>query len=397
MQVVVVGAGPAGARCAEMLAPSCSVTLIGAEPALPYNRVALSKFLSGEIEEAELVTHGAQHLANLGVTYRPGTRVAGIDRAERTLVTDAGDVVGYDRLVLALGAHAFRLPLPGANLPGVSMYRTLNEVRTMLATAALGGAAVVIGGGLLGLEAAYGLARRGMRVTVVHAVDRLMERQLDAAAARLLARRLAGQGIALVLSGSTAAIEGDDMVTGVRLKDGGVIAAGMVVMAVGIRPETALARDAGLMVARGIVVDDAMRSSDPAISAIGECAEHNGMCCGLVAPALAQAAVAARVIAGEDVAYVAEPDATALKVAGAGVWSAGEIEGTETIVYHDPDGGEYRKFVLREDRLVGAMLYGETGDAPWYQSLIAQGSVVSGLRSALAFGVAYAPAMEAAE
>ncbi len=401
MQIVVVGAGPAGTRSAQMLAKVGSVALIGAEASMPYNRVALSKFLAGDIEEGDLVTHEEQHLAALGVMYRPATRILSIDRAAQTVLTDAGDVVEYDTLVLALGAHAFRLPLPGADLPGVSMYRTLDEVRTMLVAAKRGGDAVVIGGGLLGLEAACGLALRGMKVTVVHAVDRLMERQLDPVAARLLAQRLAGQGILLMLSGTTASIEGTDHVTSVRLTDGAVIPADIVVMAVGIRPETKLARNAGLEVARGIVVDDGMRTSDPAIWAVGECAEYRGLCCGLVAPALAQAEIAARVIAGEDAVYVPEADATALKVAGAGVWSAGEIESadSEFIVYHDPDGGEYRKFVLRDDRLVGAMLYGETGDAAWYQSLIGQQRKLSSFRDALPFGPAYAPAaiMEAAE
>jgi nitrite reductase (NADH) large subunit len=218
--VVIVGAGPAGARCAELVGDVAAVTLIGAEPELPYNRVALSKLLAGDLEEAELVTHDAARLDGLGIAYRGGSRVLAIDRAERCVHLADGGIVAYDALVLATGALAFRLPLPGADLPGVVMYRTLAEVRAMMATAREGGEAVVIGGGLLGLEAAAGLARRGMRVTVVHAVDRLMERQLDAGAATMLARRLASQGIDLVLSASTTAIEGDDAVAAVLLSDG---------------------------------------------------------------------------------------------------------------------------------------------------------------------------------
>lgn len=391
--VVIVGAGPAGARCAELVADGANVTLIGAEPELPYNRVALSKLLAGDLDEAELVTHDAARLADLRIAYRGGSRVLAIDRAGRRVQLTDGDSVPYDALVLATGAQAFRLPVPGAHLPGVVMYRTLAEVRAMLAAAQEGGEAVVIGGGLLGLEAAAGLARRGMRVTVVHAVDRLMERQLDAGAAAMLARRLAAQGIGLVLSASTTAIEGDDMVQAVLLSDGRRLTARMVVMAVGIRPDAALGREAGLAVERGIVVDDAMRSSDPTVLAIGECAQHHGVCCGLVAPALAQAAIAARTLRGEIAAYVPETEATALKVAGAGVWSAGEIEAADAhaILYDDPDGFEYRRFLVRDDRLVGALLFGETGDAAWYQRLIATRAPMTGMRAALPFGMAYAP------
>ena len=261
------------------------------------------------------------------------------------------------------------------------------------AAAGAGGDAIVIGGGLLGLEAAYGLAKRGMKVSVLHAVDRLMDRQLDHAAAALLTRRMAEYRIDTYLTAKTEIIEGRDRVEAVRLADGTRIPASLVVMAVGIRPETGLAREAGLDVQRGIVVDDAMRTSDSAIYAIGECAEHQGICCGLVAPAFAQAETCARVIAGANIAYVAEAEATALKVAGAGVWSAGRIDAAdaEEIVLSDAEAGEYRKLLLREDRLVGAVLYGETHDAPWYQALIASGRPIQDLRAALAFGPAFIP------
>ena len=314
-----------------------------------------------------------------------------IDRDAQTLATDSGETIAYDRLVLATGSQAVRLPFPGANLPGVVLYRTLDEVNFMLDTATRGGRAIVIGGGLLGLEAAVGLAKRGMNATVLHAVDRLMERQLDHSAAGLLAERLRGQGIGVELSAMTVAITGEERATGVQLKDGRSIEADLIVMAVGIRPETTLARDAGLTIGRGIVVDDQMRTSDPAILAIGECAEHRGQCCGLVAPAFAQAEIAARHLLGEDVAYAPQTDATALKVAGAGVWSGGDIaaEDAESLVYADPESAEYRRFLLRDHRLIGAVLYGETADAPWYKSLLGQD--VRALRPVLAFGRAFAP------
>lgn len=390
MPVVIIGAGPAGLRCAETLgAAGRRSIVIGAEPGLPYNRVALSQHLAGDIEEPELITHDSERLRRLRIDYRGGTVVAAIDRAAQRLTLGDGETLRYERLVLATGSSPFRLKLPGADLPGVLMYRTLAEMRAMMRAT---GHAIVIGGGLLGIEAAVGLAYRGLKVTVLHAVDRLMERQLDAAAAGMLAARLRRQGIGVELSAATIAITGTDRATGVRLKDGREIAADLVVMAVGIRPETALARAAGLLVARGIVVDAQMVTSDPLIQAIGECAEFDGQCCGLVAPAAAQAEIAARHLLGEPAAYVPKTEATALKVAGAGVWSGGDIaaEGCEALVYDDPEAGEYRRFLLRDHRLVGAVLYGHTQDAAWYTRLIGQD--VRALRAILPFG----PALEQA-
>ena len=387
--VVIVGAGPAGTRCAERLAGrGVPVTLIGAEAGVPYNRVALSQLLAGDAEEDALNTHTAEALGGLSITYRPGTHVAAVERDEKQLRLASGDALPYRTLVLALGATPVRLPLPGADLPGVLAYRTLGDVRAMIEAARAGGAAVVIGGGLLGLEAAAGLARRGMTVTVVHAVDRLMERQLDDAASRMLRARLAEQGVEVVLGAASAAIEGDRRVEAVLLSDGRRIPAVLVVVAVGIRPNAALARDAGLAVGRGIVVDAAMRTSDPHVLAIGECAEVEGTCCGLVAPALAQAEVAALTVLGEAASYAQVQDATALKVAGAGVWSAGAVEadGAEPIVLHDGDAGQYRRLLVRDGRLVGAMLYGETADAPWYLDLISTRRDLGALRAGLAFG-----------
>ena len=394
--VVVVGAGPSGARCAERLAEAGAVvTLIGAETGHPYNRVALSQLLAGDLDEAALVTHDDDRLRALNVRHMPGTRIAAIDRSARMLRTEDGRAIPYGTLVLALGASAIRLPLPGADLPGVAMYRTLADVRHMLDEAGRGGRAIVIGGGLLGLEAAVGLARRGMGVTVLHGADRLMERQLDSGAARLLVRRLAEWGVDVVLEAKTVALEGTDRVTGARLADGSVIPAGLVVMAVGIRPEVALAREAGLDVNRGVVVDDAMRTSDPDIHAVGECAEHGGACIGLVAPALAQAEVAAEAILGRRAAYRASFEATALKVAGAGVWSAGALDAEESVVLDDPGetagDGQYRRFLLSDGRLIGAVLYGDVSDAAWYRGLIADAQPLPArVRQALPFGPAFA-------
>ncbi|MBL6454096.1 NAD(P)/FAD-dependent oxidoreductase [Belnapia sp. T6] len=394
MRVLVIGAGPAGARCAVRLAerlPGALVTLAGAEAALPYDRVALSRLLAGAATIEGLITHPLAMLRSLGIRYRPATPIAAIDRAAGEAVTARGERLPYDRLVLASGSTAIRLPLPGADLPGVVLYRDMEDVRLMLRAAQRGGHAVVIGGGLLGLEAAVGLAHRGMTVTIVHAVGWPMERQLDPAAGALLTRRLGMRGIRFAMPASTVAVEGEAAARAVRLSDGALIPAELVVMAVGIRPNVALAREAGLPIGRAVTVDDAMRSADPAIYAIGECAEHGGRCIGLVAPALEQAEVAARAITGEAAAWAPRADAAALKVSGTAVWSAGEIadDGAECITLRDEAEERYRRLLLRDGRLVGAVLYGDTADAGFYLDLITSRRSVAGFRAALAFGPAF--------
>lgn len=372
-------------RAADRLAAAGrTVTLIGDEPGVPYDRVALSRYLAREIAADDL-----RRPAALGVRHFAGMRIAAIDRVGKRVVAVNGRRIRYETLVLATGSTAFRLPLPGADLPHVLLYRTMADVETIIAMARAGGDAVVIGGGLLGLEAAAGLALRGMRVTVLHAVDRLMERQLDFAAAERLRAHLAHKNIAVVTTAKTEAIT----VHGVHLGDGRVLPARLVVIAVGIRPNVALAKSAGLAIGCGIVVDDTMRTSDPAILACGECAEHRGQCVGLVAPALAQAEIAARTALGEIAAYAPVVDSAALKIAGAPVWSAGDIAATdaENMVLDDPDGG-YRHLVLRQDRLVGAVLYGATEDASWYMRLIREATELGARRDMLAFGPAFAPA-----
>jgi nitrite reductase (NADH) large subunit len=393
-RIVVIGAGPAGTRCAELLARGGrAVTLVGGEPGPPYDRVALSKYLAGDVDAAALVTHAAPDLAALGIRHIPGVMAAEIDRGAACVRLVDGRRLPYDRLVLALGSEPVRLNLAGAEgLDGIVAYRTLDDVAAMLRAAATHRRGVVIGGGLLGLEAAVGLARRGMHVTVLHAVDRLMERQLDGEAAARLRAHLARSGVISVLSARSVAVEGEGRISAVRLEDGTRVPADLLVMAVGIRPRTPLARAAGLAVARGVVVDAAMRTSDPSILAIGECAEFEGQCCGLVAPAFAQAETAARALLGEPARYVRDTDSAVLKIAGAPVWSAGEIgaEDTETIVLDEP-GGAYRALKLRDGRLVGAILWGDTADAPFYRNLIRREHDVSKLRSELVFGAAFSP------
>ncbi len=390
---IVIGAGPAGTRCATRIAEAGHpVTLIGDEPGQPYDRVALSRYLAREVSQQDLISD-----LPATVTHRPGRAVTAIHRDTRTITLDDGATLAYTRLILATGSTPIRLPMPGATLQGVLAYRTMADVDAMIAAARPDAPAVVIGGGLLGLEAAAGLAARGMRVTVLHAVDRLMERQLDHTAAARLARHLAAKGITLITDARSVAIEGDTNAQAVRLADGQILPADLVVMAVGIRPRIDLAREAGLATARGIQVDAAMRTSDPAILAIGECAEHDGACVGLVAPAFVQADVAARTACGHPACYTPSADSAALKVAGAPVWSAGEVEQTDTqpLILDDPDGA-YRRLLLRDDRLVGALLYGATEDAAWYMRLIRDAAPLGALRATLPFGPAYTHA-EAAE
>jgi nitrite reductase (NADH) large subunit len=391
-KVLVIGAGPAGTRCALRTAarlPGASVTLAGAEPALPYDRVALSKYVAGGVEQEALITHTLAELTAAGVAYRAGATIASLNLAGRRAVTASGKALDYDWCVLATGSRAVRLPFPGADLPGVVPWRDLAESRAMLRAAREGGPAVVIGGGLLGLEAAAGLAARGMKVTVLHAVGWPMERQLDTEAGALLAQRLRGRGLRLMMNAATAAIEGAGRVEAVRLADGTRIPARLVVMAVGVRPNTDLARASGLAVARGVVADGAMRTSDPRVLAVGECAEVEGRIVGLAAPALEQAEVAAATLAGEAAAWAPRADAAALKVSGAAVWSAGEVAPTDADAVTLRAGDTYRGLWWRGSKLVGAVLYGDVAESAFFLRLIASGADVASRMDA-ALGSAWA-------
>ena len=295
--------------------------------------------------------------------------------------------------MLATGSSAVRLPIPGRDLPGVLTFRDCEDVAAMQ-RARPGAPVVVIGGGLLGVEAAYGLARRGCKATLLHVMPRLMERQLDARAAALLEAAVRDKGIEVVLEAQTAAIEGSGRVERVVLKDGRAYPAELVVMAAGIRPATALAESGGLAIGRGIKVDDAFQTSAPGIYAIGECAEHRGACCGLVEPAYEQAKALARHLAGLPARYEGSVSAASLKVSGVPVFSMGDFEGegAETILLEDPEAGAYRKLVVRDGRLAGAVLFGDTADALWYRDLIRQQASIASIRASLAFGRAYAEA-----
>lgn len=399
--LIIVGKGMAATRLVDELSQHAlgrySIAVIGAEPRLAYNRVLLSPLLAGEIAEADIELKPADWWRARGVSTLYGRAVAGIDRATRAVTLEGGLRLPYGKLVLATGSRPVKPPFPGGDLPGVATFRDAADVGTMRAYAQRGARIVVIGGGLLGLEAAYGLARAGGQVTLLHLVDRLMERQLDAEGAALLASAMSFRGVDVRLSSATKGFVGNGRVEGVELQDGRIVPADLVVIAIGVRPNTELAGPAGLKVNRGIVVDDGLASDDGSIFAIGECAEHRGTVYGLVEPAYEQARVlaarlAGRMIAGKQASYTGSLLATNLKVSGVGVFSAGEFEageGAETVLLSDRDAGIYRKFVLREGRLAGCVLVGDTRGALFYLGLIRSGQDISAVRADLPFGEAY--------
>jgi nitrite reductase (NADH) large subunit len=390
-RLVIVGGGMAALRLVEEMAVVCpgryETVLVAKEPHPPYNRVLLSSLLAGDAERSDIELRPAAWLASNGVRLVVGDPAVALRPAERAVTLASGARLGYDKLVLATGSNAIRLPLPGRELAGVTTFRDLADVASLEAAAA-GSRVVVIGGGLLGIEAAYGLARRGAGVTLVHIMPRLMERQLDAAGAALLKAAIERIGIRVLLKAETAAIEGDGRVERIRLQNGTVLAADLVVMAAGVRPETALAASCGLDIGRGIKVGDTLQTSSPHVYAIGECAEHRGTCYGLVEPAYAQARVLAQHLADIPARYEGSLLFTNLKVSGVPVFSLGDFEGegAETMVLEDQGAGAYRKLVLREGRLAGAVLLGDTTDALWYRDLICAGAPVAPLRDRLIFG-----------
>jgi nitrite reductase (NADH) large subunit len=395
--LVVIGNGMAGCRAVEELlardAGRYRVTIFGAEPRVNYNRIMLSPVLAGEKSFDEIVINGHAWYDDHGIALIAGDPVLAIDRAAKTVTSRSGLTTGYDRLLIATGSDPFIIPVPGKDLPGVIGFRDMNDVETMLGAAERGGEAVVIGGGLLGLEAAHGLSLRGMKVTVLHLMPTLMERQLDEAAGWLLKQELEARGQTVLTGADTAEILGDEKVEGVRLKDGTTIPADLVVMAVGIRPSVALARDAGLTVGRGIHVDDHMVTSDPAILAVGECVEHDGQVYGLVAPLWEMCRALADGLVEQHTGYKGSVTSTKLKVSGIDVFSAGEfadVAGAEDIVLRDAARGVYKRVVVKDDRIVGAVLYGDTADGGWYFDLLKRGEDISDLRDVLIFGQAFA-------
>jgi nitrite reductase [NAD(P)H] large subunit len=391
--LVIVGNGMAAVRLVDELAKTSlgryAIAVIGDEPRLAYNRVLLSSVLAGETSSHEIELRPADWWRTRGVTVRYGYRATEIDVGRRELKIAGEESMEFSKLVLATGSTPLRLNVPGADLAGVHTFRDSRDVDLLLTLAAAKKRVVVVGGGLLGLEAAYGLAKAGAPVTLVHLMDRLMERQLDLPAADLLKTLVERKGIRILLNASTKCIHGDGHVEAVELADGSRIEADAVIFAAGIRPNVSLAKDAGLAVNRGIAVNDVMQTSSPDIFALGECAEHRGICYGLVEPAYEQARALALHLAGKNVAYQGSIVSTNLKVSGVSVFSAGDFiggDGSESLLLSDPRRGTYKKLVIADGRLTGAVLIGDTVDALWYLELIRSREKIAAIRTDMMFG-----------
>jgi nitrite reductase (NADH) large subunit len=396
-KLVIVGNGMAPGRMLEHLLEATperyEVTIFNAEPRVNYDRIMLSPVLSGEKGYEQIIIHGDGWYIKNGITLYKGHKIVAIDRDAKTVSSDRGVTAPYDKLVIATGSTPFILPVPGNNLAGVLSYRDLDDVQAMLLAAQSRAKAVVIGGGLLGLEAAAGLEQRGMDVTVLHLMPTLMERQLDTAAGHLLQRAIEARGIKVMTKASTKRILGERKVEAIELADGTVIPCTLIVMAAGIRPSAWLGKSAGLEVNRGVVVDDRMQTSDPDILALGECAEVDGHVYGLVAPLYEMARVAAAKLAGQDVAgFVHNDTPTKLKVTGIDLFSLGDFadgDDRQEIVLRDASAGVYKRLVLKDNRIIGTVLFGETADGAWFNDLKKKEVDISEMRETLMFGQAY--------
>lgn len=410
-KLVVIGNGMAPGRALERLLEldpgAYDITIFNAEPRTNYDRIMLSPVLSGEKSYEDIVIHGDAWYEKNCVTLHRGKKVTSIDRVAKKVLAEDGTEADYDKLLIATGSVPFVIPVPGHDLAGVLTYRDIDDVNAMLIAAGQGGHAVVIGGGLLGLEAAAGLRARDMDVTVIHLKPTLMDRQLDEAAGELLKRELESRGIKVITQANTKEIvpttagPGTPRVSAVVLDDGTEIKGDCVVMAVGIRPNTELAKSAKLETARGIIVSDRMQTSDPDIYAVGECVEFNGNVYGLVAPLYEQASVIALELAGKAGGGFADKAlATKLKVTGVDLFSAGDFtdgENREEIVLRDFARGVYRRLVLQDGKLIGAVMFGDTSDSSWFYRLITQETNITALRDILIFGPAYAEEVATAQ
>jgi nitrite reductase (NADH) large subunit len=394
-RLVMVGNGMAGVRALEellKLAPDLyEITVFGAEAHANYNRILLSPVLAGEMTLKDIILNDEGWYRSHGIRLHLGKKVVKIDRVARKVVAADGTEESYDRLLLATGSNPVMLPIPGRELDGVLAYRDIADTESMIAASANHKRAVVIGGGLLGLEAANGLRQRGMEVSVVHLMPWLMERQLDRTAAGMLQAALEQKGLRFLLGRETAEILGDGgRVAGVRFKEGETVPADLVVMAIGIHPNVELAQSAGLHCNRGVVVNDTMQTFDPAIYAVGECVTHRGLTYGLVAPLFEMARVCANHLAQFGIGrYEGSVTSTKLKVTGIDVFSAGDFNGggqTEEIVLHDAVGGIYKKLVIRDNRIVGGVMYGDTVDGAWYFQLLRDRQSIAEIRDHLMFG-----------
>ncbi|PHR94036.1 MAG: nitrite reductase large subunit [Robiginitomaculum sp.] len=397
-KLVVIGNGMAPGKVLETLLEEApgryEIIIFNAESRVNYNRIMLSPVLTGETEFEEIIIHGDGWYIENNITLYKGHKVVEIDTSGKTVTSEHGVVEGYDKLVIATGSYPFIIPVPGHKLAGVLTFRDLDDVHAMMLAAKAGGRAVVIGGGLLGLEAAAGLQMQGMEVTVLHLMPTLMERQLDESAGYLLEKALTDRGITVITKANTKEILGDTKVEGVRLDDGTIIDADIVIMAVGIRPNMHLAQEFGIKCERGILVDDNMQTSDPNVFSVGECIQFENYTYGLVAPLYDQAKVLGRRLSGlEGDPFKHSETATKLKVTGVNLFSAGDFasgDDRHEIVLRDAAQGVYKRLVLKDDKIIGVVLYGETADGPWFYQMLKEGKDISEMRDHLIFGAAYA-------
>ncbi|MGB9189689.1 MULTISPECIES: nitrite reductase small subunit NirD [unclassified Acinetobacter] len=404
MKLVLVGNGLAGIRCLEDLldmAPErYEVTVIGEEPWGNYNRIMLSPVLSGDKSIDDIMLHPHAWYSDKNIRFIAGDAAVKIDRPRKQVYTEKGLVVDYDRLILATGSKPFIPPIPGSDLKGVISFHDIYDVNSMLEYCKTKKNAVVIGGGLLGLEAAYGLKQRGMNVTVLHLMDRIMERQLDSRASSLLRQSIEAKGINIITQANTEQLIGEEgYVTQIKLKDGTVLDADLVVFAVGIRPNMALAQSAGLRCNHGVIVNDTMQTFDPSIYAVGECIEHRGQTFGLVEPLWGQAFICASHLAEHgSLTFKAPTVPTQLKVSGCDVFSAGRIDlengepqdDYEDIILNDEKRQIYKRIIIQKDKVIGAVLFGDTEDGAWYAELISDQTPISNIRNKLLFGKDFA-------
>ncbi len=393
-RLVVIGNGMAGIRFLEELARQehCpySVTVFGSEPHGGYNRILLTPLLSGEQTLDDVITHNQDWYAQHGYQLYSDHTITHIDREQKFIKDDKGQTHEYDKLLIATGSTPFVPPIPGHDLQGVHTYRTIEDVETILEKSRNGGNAIVIGGGLLGLEAAWGLKTRGMNVTVLHLAAELMNNQLDTVAATQLQGSLQQRGITIFTQVNTRRLLGEESIKAVELDNGTLLDADLVIIAVGIRANCQLAESAGLECERGILVDDHLQTTDKHIFSLGECVQHRQTTYGLVAPLYEQAKTCAEYLCGDaDAEYIGSLTATGLKVTGIHLFSAGQFledEDCKTITLHDVSNGIYRKLVVKENRLIGALLYGDITGSLWYQQLIREATDITAFREALMFG-----------
>jgi len=393
-KLVLIGNGMAGMKTVDellKLAPDMfEITVFGAEPHGNYNRIMLSPVLAGDKTIDEIMTHDLAWYEQNNITLHSDSKVTHIDRHNKTVETDTGLSASYDKLLIATGSNPFMLPLPGAELEGVISFRDIRDVNMMIETAKKYKKAVVVGGGLLGLEAANGLKLQGMDVTVVHLSNTLMNQQLDQTAADLMREELEASGLNFLMEHQTDCLLGDERVEKIRFKNGLELDTDLVVMAVGVRPNIELAKNSGLQCERGILVDDTLQTYSPNIYAVGECVQHRKQTFGLVAPLYEQAKVCANHLAEMGIAsYLTTPTATKLKVTGINLFSAGDFIGddeTESLIYSDPARYIYKKIVIKQNKIIGTVLYGDTHDGNWYFSLLTDQQDIASMRENILFG-----------